>query len=562
MAQQIPRRYATTNGKDIRFGAECRNLMLRGVEKLADAVQVTLGPKGRNVALESSYGPPKITKDGVTVAKHIEFDDPYENMGAQLCRNVANKTNDTAGDGTTTATVLTRAIFVQGCKSVAAGMNPMDLKRGIDMAVEKAIAFINSSARPIQTDEEVEQVATISANNDERIGKLLAAAMKKVGKTGVITVTEGKSIEDEVEVIEGMKFDQGALSRFFFTDAKAQECTFEDPLILLCEEKISNINPLIPILEKVVKNGKKLFIIAENIEGDALSTLIINRLRGLQVCAVKAPGYGENRTNNLQDIAVLTGAQVVSEQAGLKLEDLELHHLGTAKKVTADKDNTIILDGGGKKADIEERCALIKEQINKTTSDWEREKLQERLAKLSGGVAVVKVGGASEVEVNEKKDRITDALNATKAAIAEGIVPGGGVALLYASKALESFKQEIKAKSFDQGQGVQIVQDALKIPCKTIAYNAGVEGSVVVEKLLSQNSTSYGFNAQTGEYDDMFKLGIIDPAKVVKTALIDAASVASLMTTTEAMVVETPKKRNDNIPGMGRGPGGYDSEPF
>lgn len=554
---KLNRSFATI-GKDIRFGSEARSLIMRGVDKIADAVQVTLGPKGRNVAIEQSYGAPKITKDGVTVAKAIEFEDPFENIGAQLTKNVASKTNDIAGDGTTTATVLTRAIFTEGCKAVAAGMNPMDLKRGIDLAVEQIVSFLMKNAKKINTGEEIEQVATISANNDKEIGKLIAHAMQRVGKEGVITVQDGKSLKDEVDVIEGMKFDQGTLSRFFFTDAKTQQCTFEDPLILLCEHKISNIHQLLPVLEKVAKARRRLLIIAENVEGEALSTLIINKLRGLEVCAVKAPGYGDSRTNNLQDLAILTGGQLVSEEIGVKLEDLELDQLGSAKKITVTKDDTIVLDGAGKKADIEERCNQIRSAIDQTSSDYEKEKLQERLAKLSGGVAVLKVGGASEVEVNEKKDRITDALNATRAAVSEGIVPGGGVALLYASKALEELKVTLKQKNLAQGQGVQIIQDALKGPCRMISANAGFEGSVVVEKLLEQKDFSMGFDAQIGKYVDMIKTGIIDPVKVVRTALVDAASVSSLMTTTEAVIVEIPKKKDSPVaPPMG-GMGGMD----
>jgi chaperonin GroEL len=552
------RNYVT--GKDIKFGADARKLIMKGVDKIADAVQVTLGPKGRNVAIEQSYGAPKITKDGVTVAKYIEFEDHYENMGAQLIRNVANKTNDVAGDGTTTATILSRAIYTQGCKSVAAGMNPMDLKRGIDMAVEHVVKFLQNLSKKITTKEEIEQVATISANNDESIGKLIAHAMEKVGKEGVITVTDGKSLENEVEVIEGMKFDQGAISRYFFTDAKSQQCTFEDPVILLCEHKISNVHQLIPILEKVAKEHRKLLIIAENVEGEALSTLIVNRLRGLEVCAVKAPSFGEMRTKTLQDIAILTGAQIVSEEAGMKLEDLEISDLGTAKKITVTKDDTIIMDGGGSKQDINERCNQIKHELETATSEWDKEKLSERLAKLSGGVAVIKVGGASEVEVNEKKDRITDALNATRAAVSEGIVPGGGSALLYAAHSLQKLMETVKSKNFDQGQGIQIIQDSLKVPCKTIADNAGVEGSVVIQRLLELNNPCMGYDAQNNQYIDMLKAGIIDPTKVVRTALVDAASVASLMTTTEAVIVETKKKEPmppTNMGGMG-GMGGMD----
>lgn len=550
------RSFAT--GKEIHFSGSARNKLKRGVDRIADAVQVTLGPRGRNVAIEQSYGPPKITKDGVTVAKSIEFEDALENMGAQLIRNVANKTNDIAGDGTTTATILTRAIFSEGTKAVEAGMNPMDLKRGIDLAVDTVVKHLAAKSRKIDSHEQIEQVATISANNDSEIGKLIALAMSKVGKEGAITVTEGKSLHTEVEIIEGLKFDNGALSRFFFTDQKSQSVVFEDALVLLSEPKISDVYKLVPILEKVAKSGRKLVIIAENVEGEALSTLIINRLRGLNVVAVKAPGFGDNRVNLLQDIAVLTGAHLITEEAGLKLEDVEIEHLGSAKKITVGKDDTLILGGGGKKEDLSERIDLIRNAIAESTSEYEKEKLSERLAKLSGGVAVLKVGGASEVEVGEKKDRITDALNATKAAVSEGIVPGGGTALLYARVPLEQLKKELKEKSFDQGQGVQIIQNALVVPCKTIANNAGVEGSVVVEKLLSQSSTDYGFNALIGEYTDMLKAGVIDPTKVVRTALLDAASVASLMTTTEAVIVESKKKEAPAMPmggmgGMGMG---------
>jgi len=555
------RSFAT--GKDIKFGSDARQLIMRGVDKIANAVQVTLGPKGRNVAIEQNFGAPKITKDGVTVAKAIEFEDSFENIGAQLVRNVANKTNDIAGDGTTTATVLTRAIFNQGCKAVAAGMNPMDLKRGIDMAVDKVTQFLSKISKQVETNVEVEQVATISANNDLKIGKLIALAMEKVGKEGVITVQDGKSLHDEVEIIEGMKFDQGALSRFFFTDQKTMTTTFEDPYILLCESKLSSIGPLLPILEKVVKTGRKLLILAENVEGEALSTLIVNRLRGLEVCAVKAPGFGESRTNYLQDIAVLTGGTLVSEEAGVKLEELTVDQLGTAKKITVTKDDTIILDGGGSKSDLQNRCDLIRTAISNTTSEYEKEKLQERLAKLSGGVAVIKVGGASEVEVNEKKDRIIDALNATRAAVSEGIVPGGGSALLYAARELEEFKKEMKSKNFDQGQGVQIVQDALKVPCATIADNAGVEGAVVIQRLWDQTNLQFGYDAQSGNYVNMIQKGIIDPTKVVRTALIDAASVASLMTTTEAVIVELKQKEKASMGGgMGGGMGGMGGMDF
>jgi chaperonin GroEL len=552
LTQRNIRSFAT--GKELKFGADARAAMLRGVDKLANAVQVTLGPKGRNVAIHQDFGAPKITKDGVTVAKNIEFRDFFENVGAQLCRNVASKTNDVAGDGTTTATILTRSIFTEGCKAVAAGMNPMDLKRGIDLAVEESVKFLKQSAKPIEGTTEIEQVATISANNEASIGRLIAKGMEKVGKGGVITVQDGKGRTDEIEVTEGMKFDQGTLSRYFFTDNKAQQCVLEDPLILLCEKKISSVPEILPILEKVAKARKKLVIIAENVEGEALSTLIINKLQGFQVAAVKAPGFGDSRINNLQDLAVLTGGTLVSEEAGVKLEELELDQLGRAGKVTITNDDTVILNGGGSKQEIQERCDLIRSQISGASSEWEKEKLQERLAKLSGGVAVLKVGGSSEVEVSEKKDRITDALNATRAAIEEGILPGGGVALLYASVHLEDLKKQMKEKNFDQAQGVQIVQSALRVLTKTIADNAGVEGSVVVEKLLSQKDFNFGYNAQTGEYVNMLDAGIIDPLKVVRTALMDAASVASLMTTTEAIIVDLPKE--ETPPPRGGGMGG------
>eukprot|EP01092_Planopodium_desertum_P012392 TRINITY_DN584_c0_g1_i3.p1 TRINITY_DN584_c0_g1~~TRINITY_DN584_c0_g1_i3.p1 ORF type:complete len:556 (-),score=213.88 TRINITY_DN584_c0_g1_i3:86-1753(-) len=525
------RSYAS--GKDIKFGSDARALMAKGVNKLADAVQVTLGPKGRNVVLEQSYGAPKITKDGVTVAKHIEFKDRYENIGAQLVRNVASATNDVAGDGTTTATVLTRAIFNEGCKSVAAGLNPMDLYRGIQMAVDAVVADLKAQTKEISTKAEIAQVATISANGDTVIGNLIADAMEKVGKEGVITVKDGTSLENEIEIIEGMKFDQGYISRYFATDTKTQKCVMEDPAILVVDGKISNVQELIPILEATSKARKKLMIIAENIEGDALATLILNKLRGLQVVAVKAPGFGDNRKANLQDIAVLTGAQVVSEEVGIKLEEIDLSFLGSCKTL-----------------EITERCDSIREAISKTTSDYDKEKLQERLAKLSGGVAVLKVGGASEVEVNEKKDRITDALNATRAAVEEGIVPGGGVALLRASLKLDSLHTTI----FDQGIGIKIVQRAIRVPCKAIADNAGSEGSVIVGKLLESKDPHWGYNAAIGEFTNMIKAGIIDPTKVVRTALVDACSVAGLMTTSEAIVVDLPDPPSAG--GEGGPPGG------
>eukprot|EP00741_Cyanophora_paradoxa_P008248 tig00001269_g7978.t1 len=527
------------SAKEIRFGVDARAAMLLGVERLADAVQVTLGPKGRNVVLDQSYGPPKITKDGVTVAKHIEFKDRYQNLGAQLVRQVASKTNDIAGDGTTTATVLTRAIFVEGCKAVAAGMNPMDLARGIKLAVDVVIKDLKDRTKPITTREEIAQVATISANGDKEIGEMIANAMERVGKEGVITVADGKTLENELEVVEGMKFDRGYISPYFITNNKNQKVEFENPLILISEKKISGLQSILPILEMVVKVNRPLLIISEDVESEALATLVVNKLRGgLKVCAVKAPGFGDNRKANLQDIAVLTGGQVVSEDVGLDLDKLTLEHLGTAKKVVVSKDDTIVLDGAGTKEAIAERVELLKESIDSTSSEYEREKLQERLAKLSGGVAVLKVGGASEVEVGEKKDRITDALNATRAAVEEGIVPGGGTALLYSTLKLK----DIATPNFDQKHGVQIIANALTMPAKTIATNAGAEGAVIVGKLLEQADKELGWNAQDGVFVNMIKAGIIDPTKVVRTALIDAASVASLMTTTEAAIVELPKE--------------------
>jgi chaperonin GroEL len=552
------------SGKDLKFGSEARVLMLQGVEKLSQAVQVTLGPKGRNVILDQSFGAPKITKDGVTVAKHIEFKDRYQNLGAQLVRSVASKTNDQAGDGTTTATVLTRAIFSEGCKSVAAGMNPMDLRRGINHAVEHVVKYLQTSRKLISTKEEVAQVATISANNDAEIGNLIADAMQKVGNKGVITVSEGKTLHNEIDIIEGMKTDTGYLSRYFITDNKTQKCELEDCYLLITDKKISNIHSILPLLETVSQKRARLLIIADGVEGDALATLIVNKLRGLQVCAIRAPGFGDNRKNYLQDIAILTGGQVISEEVGLKLENVDWSHLGHAKKVTVSADDTIILDGAGGKESIGERCELIQEAIKTTTSEYEKEKLQERLAKLSGGVAVIKVGGGSEVEVNEKKDRITDALNATRAAVDEGIVPGGGVALLNATKGLDEVAS--KLANFDQRIGVQIVKNAIKVPARVIADNAGVDGAVIVGKILESSDPNYGYNAQTGEYVDMIKSGILDPTKVVKTALVDAASVASLMTTTECMVVELPKREeggHNHGGGMGMGGmGGMGGEMF
>ncbi|KAK9864700.1 hypothetical protein WJX84_004474 [Apatococcus fuscideae] len=515
--------------KELRFGVDSRAAVLAGVDKLAAAVSVTLGPKGRNVMIEQSFGAPKITKDGVTVAKSIEFADKFHNLGANLVKQVASATNDVAGDGTTTATVLTRAIFAEGAKSVAAGMNPMDLRRGINVAVEAVVRNLKSRAKMISTTEEIAQVGTISANGEAEIGELIARAMERVGKEGVITVQDGKTLENELEVVEGMKFDRGYISPYFVTDAKTLKCEMENPYILIAEKKIGGLGPLLPVLEAVVKSQQPLLIIAEDVESEALATLIVNKLRaGVKTCAVKAPGFGDSRKNNLQDIAVLTGGQVISEELGLKLEKVELAQLGRAKKVTISKDDTVVLNGAGEKQALVERCDQIREAIDMASSDYDREKLQERLAKLSGGVAVLKVGGASEVEVGEKKDRVTDALNATKAAVEEGIVPGGGVALLYASKELESTKETLT--NFDQQIGVQIVQNALKVPLKTIADNAGVEGAVVVGKLLESSSgDTFGYNAATDTYEDLVAAGIIDPLKVVRTALLDAASVASGM---------------------------------
>ncbi|KAK3264863.1 Mitochondrial chaperonin 60 [Cymbomonas tetramitiformis] len=523
--------------KDLRFGVECRAGILAGVDKLADAVQTTLGPKGRNVVIEQAYGSPKITKDGVTVAKSIDFKDKLQNVGASLVKQVANTTNDIAGDGTTTATVLTRAIYAEGCKAVAAGMNPMDLKRGIDAAVKAVVENLKSQAKMITSSDEIAQVGTISANGDKEVGDLIARAMEKVGKEGVITVAEGRTMENELEVVEGMKFDRGYISPYFQTNAKTQKAEFENAYILMYDKKISGLNTILPLLEQVLQQQRPLLIIAEDVESEVLATLIMNKLRaGVKVCAVKAPGFGENRKANLQDMAVLTGGTVVSEDIGLKLENVDLSMLGQAKKITITKDDTIMLDGAGTTEGIEERCDQIRDAMESSTSDYDREKLQERLAKLSGGVAVLKVGGASEVEVNEKKDRVTDALNATRAAVDEGIVAGGGTALLYASKVLDGLEME----NFDQKVGVDIIKHALKVPCKTIANNAGEEGAVVVGKLLESDG-SIGFNAATGKYENLIKSGVIDPLKVVRTALVDASSVASLMTTTECIVTTEPE---------------------
>ena len=526
--------------KDVYFASDARDRMLRGVNTLANAVKVTLGPKGRNVIIEKSFGAPRSTKDGVSVAKEIELADRFENLGAQLIREVASKTNDKAGDGTTTATVLAQAIVVEGLKSVAAGMNPMDLKRGVDKAVARVVEEIKNSSRKVTTNEEIAQVGTISANGDVEVGAMIAKAMAKVGNEGVITVEEAKTAETELDVVEGMQFDRGYLSPYFITNAEKMEADLEEPMILLFEKKLSSLQPLLPVLEAVVQSGRPLLIIAEDVEGEALATLVVNKLRGgLRVAAVKAPGFGDRRKAMLEDIAILTGGQLISEDLGIKLENVTLEMLGKAKKVTITKDDTTIVDGAGDKDGIEGRISQIKKQIEDTTSDYDKEKLQERLAKLAGGVAVVRVGGSTEVEVKEKKDRVDDALNATRAAVEEGIVPGGGVALLKASKVLDGFKGD----NDDQEAGVAIVRRALQAPIRQIAENAGVEGSIVVGKILENASATFGFNAQTEEYVDMIKAGIVDPAKVVRTALQDAASVSGLLITTEAMIADTPKDR-------------------
>jgi chaperonin GroEL len=544
--------------KDVYFASDARDRMLRGVNVLANAVKVTLGPKGRNVVIEKSFGAPRSTKDGVSVAKEIELTDKFENLGAQLIREVASKTNDKAGDGTTTATVLAQAIVVEGLKSVAAGMNPMDLKRGVDKAVAKVIEEIKSNAKKVSANSEIAQVGTISANGDLEVGEMIARAMEKVGNEGVITVEEAKTAETELDVVEGMQFDRGYLSPYFITNAEKMEADLEEPLILLFEKKLSSLQPLLPVLESVVQSGRPLLIIAEDVEGEALATLVVNKLRGgLRVAAVKAPGFGDRRKAMLEDIAILTGGQLISEDLGIKLENVSLDMLGRAKKVTITKENTTIVDGSGDKSGIEGRVAQIKKQIEDTTSDYDREKLQERLAKLAGGVAVIRVGGATEVEVKEKKDRVDDALNATRAAVEEGIVPGGGVALLKASKVLEGFKGD----NDDQEAGVAIVRRALQAPIRQIAENAGVEGSIVVGKVLDNASPTFGFNAQTEEYVDLVQAGVIDPAKVVRTALQDAASVAGLLITTEAAIVEAPKK-SAPAGGPGGGMGGMGDMDF
>lgn len=539
--QQVGSRLAWNRNyaaKDILFGVEARSLMLQGIDELAEAVKVTMGPKGRNVILEQSFGTPKVTKDGVTVAKSIEFKDRVKNIGASLVKQVANTTNDVAGDGTTCATILTCAIYSEGCKSVAAGMSAVDLRHGISMAVDSVVTNLKSRARMISTSEEIAQVGTISANGEREIGELIAKAMERVGKEGVITIADGRTLYNELEVVEGMKLDRGYISPYFVTNQKNQKCELEDPLILIHEKKIGSINGVVKVLELALKRQRPLLIVSEDVESEALATLILNKLRaGIKVCAVKAPGYGENRRASLQDLAILTGGEVIGDELGLNMEKVTIDMLGSCKKVSVSKDNTVVLDGAGDKKTIEERCEQIRSAIELSTSDYDKEKLQERLAKLSGGVAVLKIGGASEAEVSEKKDRVTDALNATRAAVDEGIVPGGGVALLYASKELEN----LQTSNFDQKIGVQIVQNALKAPVETIASNAGVEGAVVVGKLVEQDNPDLGYDAAKDEYVDMIKAGIIDPLKVIRTALVDAASVSSLLTTTEAVVVEHPK---------------------
>jgi chaperonin GroEL len=539
--------------KQVQFSTDARERMLRGVNILANAVKVTLGPKGRNVVIEKSFGAPRSTKDGVTVAKEIELEDKFENMGAQMIREVASKTNDKAGDGTTTATVLAQAIVLEGMKSVAAGMNPMDLKRGIEKAVLAVVANIKSVSKKVTTNEEIAQVGTISANGDKDVGDMIARAMDKVGNEGVITVEEAKSMETELEVVEGMQFDRGYLSPYFITNADKMEVVLEEPLILLFEKKLSSLQPLLPVLEAVVQSGRPLLIVAEDVEGEALATLVVNKLRGgLRVAAVKAPGFGDRRKAMLEDISILTGGQVISEDLGIKLENVAIDMLGKAKKVTITKEDTTIVDGSGEKAGIEARIGQIKRQIEDTTSDYDKEKLQERLAKLAGGVAVIRVGGSTEIEVKEKKDRVDDALNATRAAAEEGVVPGGGVALLKASLILEG----LKGDNPDQDAGIAIVRRALQAPIRQIAENAGVEGSIVVGKVLENKSPTFGFNAQTELYEDLVATGVIDPAKVVRTALQDAASVAALLITTEAGIADAPKKNAGGQGGGGHGGGG------
>jgi chaperonin GroEL len=536
--------------KEVKFSTDARDRMLRGVDVLANAVRVTLGPKGRNVVLDKSFGAPRITKDGVTVAKEIELEDKFENMGAQMVREVAQKTNDNAGDGTTTATVLAHAIVREGAKAVAAGMNPMDLKRGIDLAVNAVVADIEKRAKKVGSSAEVAQVGTISANGDGKVGQMIAEAMQKVGNEGVITVEEAKSLDTEVDIVEGMQFDRGYISPYFITNAEKMVADLEDPYVLLHEKKLSGLQAMLPVLEAVVQSGKPLLIVAEDVEGEAIATLVVNKLRGgLKVAAVKAPGFGDRRKSMLEDIAILTGGQLISEDLGIKLESVTLQMLGRAKKVVIEKEKTTIIDGAGKKKEIEARCAQIKQQIEETTSDYDKEKLQERLAKLAGGVAVIKVGGATEIEVKEKRDRVDDALNATRAAVEEGIVPGGGVALLRAKKAVGKLSND----NPDVQAGINIVLKAIEAPVRQIAENSGVEGSIVVGKIMESKSETFGFDAQSEEYVDLVAKGIIDPAKVVRRALQDAASVAGLLVTTEAMVAEAPKKET---PAPAMPPGG------
>ena len=533
--------------KDVKFGTDARNRMLNGVNILADAVKVTLGPKGRNVVLDKSFGAPRITKDGVSVAKEIELEDKFENMGAQMVKEVASRTNDEAGDGTTTATVLAQAIVREGMKSVAAGMNPMDLKRGIDLATTKVVEAIIAMARPVSDSDEVAQVGTISANGEADIGQQIADAMQRVGNEGVITVEENKGLETETDVVEGMQFDRGYLSPYFVTNTEKMTVELEDAIILLHEKKLGSLQPMVPLLEAVIQSGKPLLIIAEDVEGEALATLVVNKLRGgLKIAAVKAPGFGDRRKSMLQDIAVLTGGQVISEDLGMKLENVTIDMLGSAKRVAITKDETTIIDGGGDKAEIEARVMQIRGQIEETTSDYDREKLQERVAKLAGGVAVIRVGGMSEVEVKERKDRVDDALNATRAAVQEGIVVGGGVALIQAAKVLDG----LEGANPDQSVGISIIRKAIESPLRQIAENSGVDGSVVAGKIRESDDKTFGFNAQTEEYGDMFKFGVIDPAKVARTALQDAASVAGLLITTEAMVADKPSKDGGGGGGM------------
>jgi chaperonin GroEL len=540
--------------KEVRFNGDARDRMLRGIEVLANAVKVTLGPKGRNVLLDKSYGAPRITKDGVTVAKQIELADRFENMGAQMVKEVATRTSDQAGDGTTTATVLAQAIVREGTKAVAAGMNPMDLKRGIDMAVASVVGDIKKGSKKVSTNAEIAQIGTISANDDREIGEMIAQAMHKVGNEGVITVEEAKSLETELDVVEGMQFDRGYLSPYFVTNAEKMICELEKPYILLFEKKLSGLQVILPLLEAVVQSGNPLLIVAEDIEGEALATLVVNKLRGgLKVAAVKAPGFGDRRKSMLEDIAILTGGQVISEDLGIKLENVTLDMLGTAKKVRIEKENTTIIDGAGKKKNIEGRCTQLRAQIEETTSDYDKEKLQERLAKLAGGVAIIRVGGATEIEVKERKDRVDDAMHATRAAVEEGVVAGGGVTLLYASKRLGRLNPE----NDDQKVGIDIVRRALQAPAKQIFVNAGEDGSIIVGKLLEKDQADHGFDAQSGTYVDMVKAGIIDPTKVVRLALQGAASIAGLLVTTEAMVAEKPQKGTPTMPDGGMGGGGF-----